>query len=163
MALDQRGGFDREVTHEGRLEQLVFVEVLPQVFDELAVVLHIVAFHAKLVGNGTEMFHGSARIVRTAIRHDFLAKSLGEGIIHADGLPFASEIVFGTVEQRHLVGAEHVHGGVLHELLDERADGVVVAVSLIGLDHGEFRSVGGINAFVTEVTVDLEHAVDAAD
>ena len=163
MALDQRGGFDREVTHEGRLEQLVFVEVLPQVFDELAVVLHIVAFHTELVGNGTEMFHGSTRIVRAAIRHDFLAERFGKGIIHADGLPFAAEIVFGTVEQRHLVGAEHVHGGVLHELLDERADGVVVAVSLIGLNHGEFRSMGGVNAFVTEVTVDLEHAVDAAD
>ena len=61
------------------------------------------------------------------------------------------------------MGAEHVHGSVLHELLDERTDSVVVAVSLIGLDHGKFRSVGGVNAFVTEVTVDFEHAVDAAD
>ena len=163
MALDQRRGFDREVTHEGRLKQFVFVEVLPQVFDELAVVLHIVAFHTELVGNDTEMFHGSARIVRAAIRHDFLAKSFGEGIIHADGLPFAAEIIFSAVQQGHLVGAEHVHGSVLHELLDERTDSVVVAVSLIGLDHGKFRSMGGVNAFVTEVTVDFEHAVDAAD
>ena len=163
MALDQRRGFDREVTHEGRLKQLVFVEVLPQVFDELAVVLHIVAFHTELVGDLAQVLHGGAGAVRAAIRHDFLAKSFGEGIIHADGLPFAAEIIFGAVQQGHLVSAEHVHGSVLHELLDERTDSVVVAVSLIGLDHGKFRSMGGVNAFVTEVTVDFEHAVDAAD
>ena len=61
------------------------------------------------------------------------------------------------------MAAEHVHGGVLHELLDERADGVVVAVGLVGLDHGEFRGVGGVDALVAEVAVDFEHAVDAAD
>ena len=61
------------------------------------------------------------------------------------------------------MAAEHVHGGVLHELLDECADGVVVAVGLIGLNHGEFRGVGGVDAFVAEVAVDFEHAVDAAD
>lgn len=61
------------------------------------------------------------------------------------------------------MAAEHVHGGVLHELLDERADGVVVAVGLVGLDHGEFRRVGGVDALVAEVAVDFEHAVDAAD
>ena len=61
------------------------------------------------------------------------------------------------------MAAEHVHGGVLHELLDERADGVVVAVGLVCLDHGEFRGVGGVDALVAEVAVDFEHAVDAAD
>ena len=163
MALDQRGGFDREVAHEGRLVQLVLVEVLPQVFDELAVVLHVVAFHAELVGDLAQVLHGGAGVVRTAVRHDFLAQGLGKGVVHADGLPFAAEVVFGAVQQRHLVAAEHVHGGVLHELLDERADGVVVAVGLVCLDHGEFRGVGGVDALVAEVAVDFEHAVDAAD
>ena len=77
MALDQRGGLDREVAHEGRLVQLVLVEVLPQVFDELAVVLHVVAFHAELVGDLAQVLHGGAGVVRTAVRHDFLAQGLG--------------------------------------------------------------------------------------
>ena len=60
------------------------------------------------------------------------------------------------------MAAEHVHGSVLHELLDECADGVVIAVGLIGLDHGEFRGVGGVGAFIAEIAVDFEHAVNAA-
>ena len=43
------------------------------------------------------------------------------------------------------------------------ADGVVGAVGLVGLHHGEFRGVRGVDALVAEVAVDFEHAVDAAD
>ena len=51
MGLDQRAGLHREVAYEGRLVQLVLVEVLPQVLNQLAVVLHVVAFHTELVGD----------------------------------------------------------------------------------------------------------------
>ena len=136
--------------------------MLPQVLDELAVVLNIVTLHAELVGDLAQMFHGSAGVVRTAVRHDLFAERLGERIIHADGLPVAAEIVFGAVDQRDLMGAEHVHRGLLHELLDQLADGVVGAVRLVGLDHRELGGVRGVDALVAEVAVDLEHAVDAA-
>ena len=40
---------------------------------------------------------------------------------------------------------------------------LVIAVRLIGLEHGEFGVVLAREAFVAEVAADLEHLVDAAD
>ena len=72
VALDQRGRF---LTGKSRTKvgsaKLVLVEVLPQVFDELAVVLHVVALHAELVGDGAQMLNGGAGMLRAAVRHDF--------------------------------------------------------------------------------------------
>ena len=59
--------------------------------------------------------------------------------------------------------AVDVHGGLLHELLDQLADGIIGAIGLVGLDHGEFGGVRGVNALIAEVAVDFEHAIDAAD
>ena len=56
-----------------------------------------------------------------------------------------------------------VHSGLLHEFLDQLADGIIGAVGLVGLDHSELGGVGGVDALVAEVAVDLEHTVDAAD
>ena len=67
-------------------------------------------------------------MLRAAVRHDFLAQCLGQRIVHADGLPFAAEVVFGAVEQGDLVRAVDVHGGLLHELLDQLADGIIGAI-----------------------------------
>ncbi len=163
MALDQRGGFDREVAHEGRLVQLVLVEMLPQVFHELTVVLHLVALDTELVGDLAEMFHGGAVGLRVfwVMGHDLLAQRLGQRIVHGNRLPIAAEVVFRAVQQRHLIRAEHVLGGFLHQLLHQLADGVVGAIRLIRLEHGELGGVRRVDALVAEVAVDLEHAVDA--
>ena len=56
-----------------------------------------------------------------------------------------------------------VHSGLLHEFLDQLADRIIGAVGLVGLDHSELGSVGGVDALVAEIAVDLEHTVDAAD
>ena len=40
---------------------------------------------------------------------------------------------------------------------------MVVAEGLVGLEHGEFRRMRGVGAFVAEVAVDLEHVLDPAD
>ena len=102
--------------------------MLPQVFDELAVVLHVVALYAELVGDGAQVLNGGAGGVRAAVRHNLLAQRFGQGVVHADGLPFAAEVVFGAVEQGDLVRAVDVHGGLLHELLDQLADGIIGAI-----------------------------------
>ncbi len=129
---------------------------------ELAVVLHVVAFHTEFVGDAAEFLDGRARVVGTTVRHDLLAKRFGQRVVHAHRLPLATQVVFRAVEQRDGRAAEHVFRGLLHEFLDERGDRVVVAVGLIRLDHGEFGRVRAVDAFVAEVTVDFEHAVDAA-
>ena len=53
------------------------------------------------------------------------------------------------------------------DILDQRAGqlghAVVVGVGLVGLQHGEFRRMGGIDALVAEVAVDLEDPLDSAD
>ena len=115
-----------------------------------------VAFHTEFVGDGPQMLD-------RGLRGDLLTQRLGERAVHGHLLPFAAEIVFGAVQQRDLRRTVDILGGLLDELLDECRDGVVRAIGLIGLDHGEFGGVRGVDALVAEVAVDLEDAVDAAD
>ena len=54
-------------------------------------------------------------------------------------------------------------GYVDDELFGEAHEIVVVGVGLVELEHGELGVVAGADAFVAEVAVDLEDAVEAAD
>ncbi|MNF71742.1 hypothetical protein D3C84_536990 [compost metagenome] len=72
-------------------------------------------------------------------------------------------------EMEHLVAVRHV-GAAQHQLrqLAEQFFGqvhvvFVVGVGLVELEHGELGVVPGRNAFVTEVAVDLEDLLEAAD
>ncbi|CRM89846.1 hypothetical protein [Pseudomonas sp. 22 E 5] len=72
-------------------------------------------------------------------------------------------------EVEHLVAVRHV-GAAQHQLRQfaEQFFGevhvvFVVGVGLVELQHGEFRVVTGRDTFVTEVAVDLEHLLEAAN
>ena len=61
------------------------------------------------------------------------------------------------------MAASNGKSGVLNELLGQVCDGVVVAISFIGFEHGELRRVRAVSTFIAEVAVDFEHALDATD
>ena len=69
-----------------------------------------------------------------------------------------------SASARRATGAPKARGGdVLHHLLHQLQHRVVVAVRLVGLEHGELGVVGGVRALVAEVAVELEDLLHATD
>ena len=74
-----------------------------------------------------------------------------------------AQVVLGAVGPGHGRRAGDRDGGVLHEVLREVGDAVVVRVRLVRLEHGELGAVRGVGTLVAEVAVDLEDTVESAD
>ena len=62
----------------------------------------------------------------------------------------------------HIRGAQYRLGQGTQHVLGQVHQVMVITVCLIELQHGEFRIMPGGEAFITEVTVDLEHLLEAA-
>jgi hypothetical protein len=154
---DEGRGVEREVHDEGRPLQAALHEVLPQLFDVLAV-------RRDLLGNLDADRRGERlQLVERGLRGDRRARGIREGRVHRDAVPLAAEVERRAVGPGDRRRAGHRDRGVLDELLGEVGDAVVVGVRLVGLEHRELGAVGGVGALVAEVAVDLEDAVDAAD
>lgn len=63
MGLDQGRGLDREITNKGRLKQLVLPEVLPEVFDQLAVVFGRLLLQAQPVSDSPQMLNAGLGVI----------------------------------------------------------------------------------------------------
>ena len=57
--------------------------------------------------------------------------------------------------------AKNIQGNRLEHVFNDYHDVFQVAVSLVKLQHGEFRIVLGGNTLITKITIDLVHAVKA--
>ena len=157
MLADERRGVQGKVHDEGRPLQAALHEVLPQLFDVLAVRRDLLGhLHAHRRGERLQL-------VQRGLGRDRSARGIREGRVHRNAIPLSAEIELRTIGPRDRRRAGHGDRRVLDELLREVGDAVVVGVGLIGLEHRELGAVGGVGTLVAEVSVDLEHAVDAAD
>src|SRR5690606_12007219 len=73
----------------------------------------------------------------------------------------AGQVQFATLVGEH-GAAGGGDGGLAQDLFGEVHQPAVVRVGCVELHHGEFGVVPGADAFVAEVAVDLEHALEAA-
>ena len=155
MVASERRGVDRKVDHKGRLDEVALDEVLPKLLDILAV-QRVLDLDVHRLGQLLQLFD-------RGLRRDFNPGCRRKGLKHRDAIPVATEVIDGAVFELDLVRAEDIHGCVLNQRLSKVGDAVVVAVSLVCLEHCELRRVGAVGTFVSEVAVDLEDAVDAAN
>ncbi|CRH69495.1 Uncharacterised protein [Chlamydia trachomatis] len=124
--------------------------------NQLAVILHFVALNAKLVCNRTQMLNRS-------FRRNLLAQSLRKRAVHGNLLPLAAKIVLFAVKQSHLSGAESVDSSLLDQLFSKSSNRIVSAISLVSFEHCKLWSVSCVYAFVSKITVDFKHAVNATN
>ena len=160
MVAGQRGGILREVIDEGRGPQLRADEFLEDVLNDLAgnrVVIDLQADALRVLDEG----------LARRLHRDLLAQGLGGRTVQVDAVPLARQVVLGAIGQAHdflaLGQVEGVAGSLLDEVARQVGHAVIVRVGLIGLQRRELGAVGGVHALVTEIAVDFEDAVHAAD
>ena len=154
----QRRNFGRVLHDEGRVPELLFHRFFK--------VQHLQA--RQRAGRELVFFFGQTQLLE--------GRDQPGGIVH-------TRASIGVLQDRFahrqaLEGGEHVHRlavvgqrGVAVHLLDHMADQllievhqvVVVPVGRVELHHGELGVVADADAFVAEVAVDLEHALETAD
>ena len=165
MLTGQGGGLHREIPHKNRPFQLILAQQLPQLFHQLAVAPTALGRHVQADGvrNLTQLGHG--RIHRhLGLTWELPLQRLIERRVHFDRGPLrATQIVFGTIGQRHRCGTKNLHGNILDQVLDKLGTIIVGTPRLVGLQHGELRGVGGIHTLVAEIPIHLENPFDTTD
>jgi hypothetical protein len=82
------------------------------------------------------------------------------GFAHREALPLAQ--VDGVLPVLHYRRPANCGGEMREQILSQVHQVAVITVSLVELEHGEFRIVLGRNSLVAKIPVDLVHAVEAA-
>ena len=83
--------------------------------------------------------------------------------MHGLDRPLPADIGLGPVRPVQHRAAQRLDRGALDQLARQRRHGGVVAVGLVGLQHGELGVVRGVHALVPEVAPDLVDLLDAPD
>ena len=165
MLAGQGGGLHREIPHKNRPFQLILAQQLPQLLHQLAVAPTTLGRHVQANGvrNLAQLSHG--RIHRhLGLTWELPLQRLIERRVHFNRGPLrTTQIVFGTISQRHRCGTKNLHGNILDQVLDELGAIIVGAPRLVGLQHGELRGVGGIHTLVAEIPIHLENPFDTTD
>ena len=152
----QRRDFERITGDEGWLLQLVLDQLLENHHLQLAQPFEAEHLGAGLLGDGA----GGVDVLQVGSAD--LRVELEDRVEHG-------QTCKGLAEVEQLVAVRHV--GAAQDQLRQLAEQFfgqihvvfVVSVGLVELEHGELGVVPGRNAFVTEVAVDLEDALEATD
>ena len=175
MITRQRRRLDREVTDEHRPIQLVSAQLFPDFLDEFPVAPSGAGFHTNRVRDRLQ-FVDRRMNGHLGLAGELALQSLVQAVVHVQLRPLAAKVVGGTVgksdDQRIRVLLRVPV--VVHQLVDGartvldqalRRGGVIVIrrVGLIGFQHGELRAVGGVDALVPEIPIDLEDLLNTAD
>ena len=165
MLTGQGGGLHREIPHKDRPFQLILAQQLPQLLHQLAVAPTALGRHVQADGvrNLAQLSHG--RIHRhLGLTWELPLQRLIERRVHFNRGPLrTTQIVFGTISQRHRCGTKNLHGNILDQVLDELGAIIVGAPRLVGLQHGELRGVGRVHTLVAEIPIHLKNPFDTTD
>ncbi|SAK91568.1 hypothetical protein AWB82_06493 [Caballeronia glebae] len=156
----ERRHFDRIVDDIRRLPQLRFRRLFEQRelqrTDTRIQELGLRRIHAELL-----QFRAQERGVGQ-LRVGVLRRELLNGLIDRQTMKRLGEIELASLIHDGR-GAERIDRGLADQLLGEVHQPAVIGVRGVELHHREFRVVTRRHAFVPEVTIDLEHALEAAD
>ncbi len=119
------------------------------------------AFVAEQLGTGL-LGDGAGRFQIVEIGGRDLRIELEDRVEHRQPRERLAEVEH-LVAVGHVGAAEHGLGQLAEQLLGQVHVVFVVGIGLVELEHGELGVVPGRDAFVTEVAVDLEHALEATD
>ncbi len=156
VATGQRRHFERVLGNEVRLFQLVLDQFFENHHLQLAQSLKAQHLGAGLLGDGTglvdvvQVVSGQLRVVlEDRVEHRQTHERLAE--------------VEHLVAVRHVGAAQNQLRQFTEQFFGQVHVVFVVGVGLVELQHGEFRVVSSRDTFVTEVAVDLEHFLEAAN
>ncbi|RMS27317.1 hypothetical protein ALP71_05775, partial [Pseudomonas coronafaciens pv. garcae] len=156
VATGQRRYFERVLSNEVRLLQLVLDQLFENHHLQLAQTFKAEHLGAGLLGDGTRL------VDVLQIGRSQIGVVLEDRIEHRQAHERLAEVEH-LVAIGHIGAAQNQLRQFTEQLLGEVHVVFVVSVRLVKLEHGELGVVPGRNAFVAEVAVDLKDFFEPAD